>query len=89
MATVARDARSPALLAAPHTVSSHRHVFTSINALDREGLFVTSRRNLLKASLASIAGLSVPGLLRQQAAAREAGRPLSAIENGRPIAELI
>jgi hypothetical protein len=44
---------------------SHRHhAFTSFNALEREGLVLLSRRNLLKASLAGIAGLTVPSLLR-------------------------
>src|SRR5205807_6576220 len=42
---------------------------------DREGLTVTSRRNLLKAGLAGIAGFTVPGLLRSRAAAAAAGRP--------------
>jgi hypothetical protein len=54
----------------------HRHAFTSFNAREPEGLTVFSRRNLLKASLAGIAGLTVPGLLRCRAAAVEAGRSL-------------
>ena len=41
-----------------------RHAFTHFNALDREGLALVSRRNVLKASLAGIAGLTVPNLLR-------------------------
>jgi hypothetical protein len=48
---------------------SHPHAFTSFNALEREGLALVSRRNLLKAGLAGVAGLSLPGLLRQQALA--------------------
>ncbi len=43
--------------------------------LEREGLTVLSRRNMLKASLAGLAGLSVPALLRHQAEAAAAGRP--------------
>jgi hypothetical protein len=47
----------------------HSHAFASFNALEREGLVLRSRRNMLKASLAGIVGLSVPGLLRHQAKA--------------------
>jgi hypothetical protein len=56
---------------------SHPHAFTDFHPLDREGLTVTSRRNLLKAGLAGVAGLSLPGLLRQRAAAAEAGGAIS------------
>src|SRR5438067_13519250 len=46
----------------------HRqHAFASLNPLEREGLTVLSRRNMLKAGLAGLAGLSLPALLRQQA----------------------
>ena len=48
---------------------SHPHAFTHFRPLEREGLALPSRRNLLKAGLAGIAGLSVPSLLRQQARA--------------------
>ena len=48
---------------------SHQHAFSHFNALEREGLTLLSRRNLLKAGLMGIAGLSVPGLLRQRARA--------------------
>src|SRR4051794_28074693 len=54
----------------------HQHAFTHFNALEREGLTVVSRRNLLKAGLAGLAGLTVPGLLRHRAAAAEAGQPV-------------
>jgi len=43
---------------------SHAHAFGSFNALVREGLVVASRRNVLKASLGGIAGLSLPRLLQ-------------------------
>ncbi len=46
------------------TAHAHRHAFTCMNALHREGLCVFSRRNLLKASMTGMAGLSLPGLLR-------------------------
>jgi hypothetical protein len=48
---------------------AHTHAFGHFNALDREGLTVHSRRNLLKAGLAGIAGLTLPRLL----SARESG----------------
>jgi hypothetical protein len=50
--------------------SGHAHAtaFAGFNALLPEGLVVRSRRNMLKASLAGMAGISLPGLL----AARDA-----------------
>jgi hypothetical protein len=51
----------------------HQHAFTGFNALQREGLTVLSRRNMLKASLAGIAGLTVPTLLRSYADAAAKG----------------
>ena len=53
------------------------HAFTHFNALDREGLQVVSRRNMLKAGLAGIAGLTVPSLLQARAEAAKAGKPIS------------
>jgi hypothetical protein len=55
---------------------SHQHAFISFNPRQREGLVVASRRNFLKASLAGMAGLSLPALLRHQAGAAAAGRPI-------------
>jgi hypothetical protein len=54
----------------PHRHSAP-HAFTSFHPRVREGLTVFSRRSMLKASLAGLAGLSLPALLslRQQAAA--------------------
>jgi hypothetical protein len=46
---------------------SHPHAFNSFEPLVREGLALPSRRNLLKAGLAGVGGLSLPGLLRAQA----------------------
>jgi hypothetical protein len=54
---------------------SHRHAFTAFNPLVREGLTLLSRRNMLKASLAGLAGLSLPGLLRSRTQAATTGRP--------------
>lgn len=50
------------------------HAFSHFNALEREGLTLHSRRNMLKASLAGIAGLSVPNLLRVKAEAARQGK---------------
>jgi hypothetical protein len=56
---------------------SHRHAFRHFNATEREGLVVASRRNMLKAGFAGLAGLSLPRLLQTRAAAAEAGRPMA------------
>jgi len=56
-----------------HTESA----FVPLNARRREGLVVTSRRGMLKAGIAGMAGLTLPGLLRHRAEAAEAGRPVS------------
>lgn len=53
----------------------HPHAFTHFNARGREGLVLSSRRNFVKASLAGMAGLSVPALLQSQAQARAGNRP--------------
>src|SRR5262249_15796465 len=52
-----------------------QHAFHSFHAREREGLTLLSRRNLLRASLAGLAGLSFPALLRCRAAAAETGQP--------------
>jgi hypothetical protein len=54
---------------------AHEHAFTSFRPREREGLTLLSRRNMLKAGLAGLAGLSVPSLLRQRAHAALEGRP--------------
>ncbi len=54
-----------------------QHAFTSFNPRVREGLTVTGRRGMLKASLAGISGLSLPGLLQARA-----GKPVS---NGKSV----
>ena len=60
-----------------HLANAPHHAFLSLRAREREGLVVTSRRGMLKASLAGLAGLSVHGLLKQQSLAADSGRPLS------------
>src|SRR5438045_3911827 len=52
------------------TAHVHRHAFAGLNPLEREGLVLHSRRNMLKAGLAGLAGLTVPGLLRARAETR-------------------
>ena len=56
---------------------SWRHAFTDFHPRVREGLTVRSRRGLLKAGLAGIAGLSLPDLLRFRAEAAQSGRPVA------------
>ena len=57
--------------------AAHRHAFVALRAREREGLVIASRRGMLKASIAGLAGLSAPLLLKQRAQAADAGRPLS------------
>ncbi len=52
------------------------HAFGFLNARLRDGLTAVSRRSVLKAGLAGIAGLSLPELLRMRSAAAAAGQPL-------------
>lgn len=46
-----------------------RHVFDSFGGAQREGLCLSSRRNMMKASMAGVAGLTLPGLLQHRALA--------------------
>lgn len=58
--------------------SPHRHpphAFLDFNARRREGVVVVDRRSVLKASLAGMAGISLPGLLRARAEAAATGQP--------------
>lgn len=68
-----------AQLLQPRNVSSS--AFESFGARRKEGLVLASRRNILKASLAGMAGLSVPRLLehRAQAAERGEARPRKSV----------
>jgi len=52
-----------------------RHAFTNFNAREVEGITVFGRRSLLKASLAGMAGLSLPGLLANREATAASGQP--------------
>jgi hypothetical protein len=60
----------------------HPHAFGQLNAQAREGLVVASRRNFIKASLAGLAGLSLPGLLKARDEAAAQGRRMS---NGKSV----
>ena len=52
---------------------SHGHSFSFLNARDRDGLTVFSRRSVLKAGLAGLAGITFPDLLRLRAEAPSTG----------------
>jgi hypothetical protein len=50
------------------------HNFGSFHGRTREGLYLESRRSMLKTGLAGIAGLSLPGLLQAKAEAAATGK---------------
>jgi hypothetical protein len=54
---------------------SRRHAFSYLNARVREGLTVVSRRSVLKAGLAGMAGITLPELLRARGEAAKNGKP--------------
>jgi hypothetical protein len=56
-----------------HRPQHREHAFANYYGRVREGLSVVGRRGMLKASLAGIAGLTLPGLLRSRAEAAAAG----------------
>lgn len=60
-----------------HATQHSEHAFTDFQPLEREGLTVLSRRNMLKAGLAGMAGLTVPELVKARADAAAANRPMS------------
>ncbi len=53
-----------------------QHAFRFLNAREHEGLRVISRRSVLKAGLAGMAGLSMADLLRLRSQAATAGTPM-------------
>src|SRR5438477_400181 len=55
------------------TEGGHGHAFSNLNPRNREGLVVASRRGMLKASMAGLAGLTLPGLLHCRSIAGEGG----------------
>ncbi len=54
----------------------HPHAFEDYHPREREGLMVLNRRGMLKASVAGLAGLSLPELLKQRALGAQSGRSL-------------
>ncbi|MCU0878668.1 MAG: DUF1501 domain-containing protein, partial [Pirellulaceae bacterium] len=52
------------------------HAFTHFNAREGEGVRLVTRRSTLKAGIAGIGGLSLPGLLAMNERAAAAGKPL-------------
>ncbi|MGE0760135.1 MAG: DUF1501 domain-containing protein, partial [Pirellulaceae bacterium] len=60
----------------PAVVHRHAHAFGWLHGQEREGLTLTTRRGMLKASMAGVAGLTLPRLLRARAEAAAAGNPL-------------
>jgi len=60
-----------------YNVQHSDHAFVDFHPLEREGLTLLSRRNMLKAGLAGLAGLSLPELLRARAEAAGQGRSMS------------
>ncbi|MCA9231449.1 MAG: DUF1501 domain-containing protein [Planctomycetales bacterium] len=61
-----------------HFAEAHcgSQAFADFNARQREGLVVASRRGMLKAGLAGMAGLTLPGLLRARAEAAHSQSPI-------------
>ena len=59
-----------------HRPQHEQHAFGNLYGRDREGLTLLSRRGMLKAGLAGIAGLSLPELLRARAQAAESGQAM-------------
>ena len=55
---------------------AHDHAYTSFNPRLREGLMHLDRRGMMKASMAGLAGLSLPALLAERARAAQTGRPM-------------
>lgn len=53
------------------------HAFQSFGGTQRDGLCLVSRRNMMKAGMAGIAGLSLPDLMRHRAHAATTGQSVS------------
>ena len=61
----------------PRCGGHNDHAFASFAGTQRDGLCLVSRRNMMKAGLAGIAGLTLPGLMRYRAEAATAGESVS------------
>lgn len=60
----------------PFVAHQQSHAFAWMNAREREGLTLLSRRSMLKAGCAGFAGLSLPSLLQAREQAAKSGRPM-------------
>jgi len=60
----------------PRHVHTPAHAFSFFQPRVREGLVVHSRRSVLKAGLAGLAGISLPGLLRARSEAANSGKSI-------------
>ena len=54
----------------------HANAFGDFHGTSREGVALTDRRGMIKAGMAGMAGLSLPGLLQAREVARKTGRPM-------------
>src|SRR3954468_18774653 len=61
---------------APHS-HSQQHAFSFLNPCVRDGVTVHSRRSVLKASMAGLAGLTLPALCKGRAEGVVANQPIS------------
>jgi hypothetical protein len=69
----------------PQARTSPGNAFDFLNPLSREGIVVASRRNMLKASMMGMAGLSFPGLLQMKAQALANPASMSAAPHDKSI----
>ena len=63
------------------------HAFGAFGGTSREGLCLVSRRNMMKAGLAGIAGLSLPDLMQHRASAATAGQSYFVASVGDPAVD--
>lgn len=56
-----------------HSSHHHHHAFGAFNPTEREGLVLHSRRNMIKAGMAGMAGLTLPKLLETRSEAAQEG----------------
>ncbi len=61
----------------PLHLHARKHAFALLHPREREGLTVYSRRSVLKASLAGLAGLTLPGLLQLRGNSATSGRAMT------------
>src|SRR5688572_11417759 len=76
LAIVDASAAEGAMFRCDRTQHEQQHAFLGFNASAAEGVRLVTRRCTLKAGVAGIAGLSLPGLLRAQDEAAAAGKSL-------------